>query len=369
MRRSNVRRLLCAVGAAAVLTGGALALESGDGFITLNYLANTFFPSAKSQLEAVQNQAMEEAYAQAAAGIAPGGAGEPDGLSSADFRSRTFAQGDLLTLTTGSGFLMYEGKGELAHDGVVIDVTDGTEVPTGSFLAAGHRYLVGEDTSAAVAVRSGVLYLGLEGHYSHTDAGTGAPPFVDVAEGDWYADAVAYAYTNGLFSGTSEDTFSPELPMNRAMVMTVFYRLAGSPAEELNRAEAEFADVAADSWYAPYVRWGAVQQITAGVGGNRFAPEENVTRQQLLVMLHSFARQYLGLPLSGAASLSGYADGAQVAAWAQEAMSWAVANQLISPAAGGALRPDDPASRAEVAAILMQFHTRCLEPFSSQNIE
>ena len=164
-----------------------------------------------------------------------------------------------------------------------------------------------------------------------------------------------YAYEGGLFSGTSADAFSPGLPMNRAMLVTVMYRLAGSPEGELSQAQASFADVPADSWYASYVRWGVSRGIASGTGADTFSPEESVTRQQLLVMLHSFARQYLGLSLTGAADLSAYGDGGQTASWAQGAVSWAAANGLISPSAEGLLRPGDPASRAEVAAILMKF--------------
>ena len=178
---------------------------------------------------------------------------------------------------------------------------------------------------------------------------------MDVAQGDWYESAVEYAYTNGLFSGTSADAFSPNLTMNRAMLVTVLYRLAGSPEEELSSAQASFWDVAADSWYAPYVRWGYVQGVTAGTGEGSFGPEQSITRQQLLVMLHSFARQYLGLSLTGGADLSQYSDGGQTASWAREAVSWAAANQLIVPSGDGTIRPEDPAGRAEVATILMKF--------------
>ena len=258
MRRPKFRLALCAAGLAAALAGGALALGNGDSLISLSYLTDTFLPSAQSQLEEIQNDAMQEAYDQAAAQL-QGGTGT-SGLYSADFQSRTFSQGDTITLPTGSGLMIYGGTGELAHSGAVIDVTDGTTVPSGTRLTAGHRYLVGEDTSAALAVRSGVMYLGLQGSYTFTDAGKQSLPFVDVAQGDWYESAVEYAYTNGLFSGTSADAFSPNLTMNRAMLVTVLYRLAGSPEEELNSAQASFWDVAADSWYAPYVRWGYCKQ-------------------------------------------------------------------------------------------------------------
>ena len=272
MRRPKFRLALCAAGLAAALAGGALALGNGDSLISLSYLTDTFLPSAQSQLEEIQNDAMQEAYDQAAAQL-QGGTGT-SGLYSADFQSRTFSQGDTITLSTGSGLMIYGGTGELAHSGAVIDVTDGTTVPSGTRLTVGHRYLVGEDTSAALAVRSGVMYLGLQGSYTFTDSGKQSLPFVDVAQGDWYESAVEYAYTNGLFSGTSADAFSPNLTMNRAMLVTVLYRLAGSPEEELNSAQASFWDVAADSWYAPYVRWGYVQGVTAGTGEGSFGPEQ-----------------------------------------------------------------------------------------------
>ena len=143
--------------------------------------------------------------------------------------------------------------------------------------------------------------------------------------------------------------------MIRAMRVTVFYRLAGSPEGELNAADASFTDVADGSWYAPFVRWGYVQGVTAGMGDGSFAPEQSVTRQQILVMLHSFARQYLKLTPTGTADLSIYGDGGQVAGWARDAVSWAVSAGLIVPSGEGTLRPADPASRAEVAAILMKF--------------
>lgn len=159
---------------------------------------------------------------------------------------------------------------------------------------------------------------------------------------------------NGLFSGMSADRFSPGTTMNRAMLVTVFYRLAGSPEGELNAADASFTDVADGSWYAPFVRWGYVQGVTAGMGDGSFAPEQSVTRQQIMVMLHSFARQYLkrSPPARRTVHLWGRRTGGRLG---RDAVSWAVSAGLIVPSGEGTLRPADPASRAEVAAILMKF--------------
>ena len=229
------------------------------------------------------------------------------------------------------------------------------EIPSGSKLTPGHRYLAGEDTSAVISVRSGAMYLGLQGSYGYEPGGGDPMPFVDVAQGDWFQSAVEYVYGNGLFSGMSADRFSPGTTMNRAMLVTVFYRLAGSPEGELNAADASFTDVADGSWYAPFVRWGYVQGVTAGMGDGSFAPEQSVTRQQILVMLHSFARQYLKLTPTGTADLSIYGDGGQVAGWAREAVEWAVAQGLLAGrSAGGVqtLAPLGTVTRAEFSAVL-----------------
>ena len=353
MRRKTARLLLSGGVLAAVLSGGAAALSGGDGLVSLRDLNEVFLPKAQTQMEERMDSALQSTYDQALAQVQGESGG--GGLYSADLRSRTFRQGDVLTLPTGSGVLTLAGTGEVIHSGAFIDVTEGAEVPSGSRLTPGHRYLTGEDTSAVLSVRSGAMYLGLQGSYGYEPGGGDPLPFVDVAQGDWFQAAVEYVYRNGLFSGMSADRFSPGTPMNRAMLVTVFYRLAGSPEGELNAADASFTDVAGDSWYAPFVRWGYAQGVTAGMGDGSFAPEQSVTRQQLLVMLHSFARQYLKLEPTGAADLSIYGDGGQVADWARDAVSWAVSAGLIVPSGEGTLRPADPASRAEVAVILMKF--------------
>lgn len=354
MRRKTARLLLSGGVLAAVLSGGAAALSGGDGLVSLRDLNEVFLPKAQTQMEERMDSALQSTYDQALAQV-QGESGGGGGLYSADLRSRTFRQGDVLTLPTGSGVLALAGTGEVIHSGAFIDVTEGAEVPSGSRLTPGHRYLTGEDTSAVLSVRSGAMYLGLQGSYGYEPGGGDPLPFVDVAQGDWFQAAVEYVYRNGLFSGMSADRFSPGTTMNRAMLVTVFYRLAGSPEGELNAADASFTDVADGSWYAPFVRWGYVQGVTAGMGDGSFAPEQSVTRQQILVMLHSFARQYLKLTPTGTADLSIYGDGGQVAGWARDAVSWAVSAGLIVPSGEGTLRPADPASRAEVAAILMKF--------------
>ena len=158
MRRKTARLLLSGGILAAVLSGGALALSGGDSLISLRELNEIFLPKAQTQMEERMNSALQSTYDQALA-QSQGESGGGGGLYSADLRSRTFHQGDTLTLPAGSGVLAMAGTGEVIHSGAFIDVTEGVEIPSGSKLTPGHRYLAGEDTSAVISVRSGAMYL------------------------------------------------------------------------------------------------------------------------------------------------------------------------------------------------------------------
>ena len=118
-----------------------------------------------------------------------------------------------------------------------------------------------------------------------------------------------------------------------------------------------FRDVADSAWYAPYVKWAAAQKITAGTSPDTFAPEQQVTRQQVAVLLYSFAGNYLGKQTDQRADLSGYSDLNQASDWAREALSWAVGTGIMGSSSSDrlTLSPQKSASRAEVAAMLRAF--------------
>lgn len=362
--KHTLKRLLCALLAAGLLAGACLALAPEDSLATLSWLSGSFLPqavkdgaeAADKQLQQTFDSAKEEldsvhSKLLAQAGVS-GGTQYSEGLS-----SRDWSDGGVLELPTGSVFLMLDGAAGVTHSGAVIDVTQGSEVPSGARLAAGHRYLVGEDTAAQVTILSGAARLGVQGGYTHTAGRTNPTPFFDVCQTDWFYSAVGYVYERGLFSGMEEHAFSPGSAMNRAMLMTVLYRLAGTPEQELHDAQASFSDVPGSAWYAPYVRWGASQGITAGTGENIFSPELQITREQLAVLLYSFASNYMGLTPEARADLSGYVDLDSASDWAREALSWAVSQGIISSASADALvlNPKSSATRVEVSAMLRAF--------------
>ena len=175
-------------------------------------------------------------------------------------------------------------------------------------------------------------------------------PFVDVAAEDWYGDAVAAVYARGLMTGTAEDTFAPELAATRGMVVSILHRLAGSPTVN---AEV-FEDVAVDDWYGQAVAWAASEGIASGMSAETFSPNAAVTREQLAALLCNFAAQQ-GVDTTARSDLSNFDDAATVSDWAQDAVSWAHAEGLIAGTSATTLSPQGEATRAQLAAMLVRF--------------
>lgn len=175
-------------------------------------------------------------------------------------------------------------------------------------------------------------------------------PFVDVAAEDWYGDAVAAVYARGLMTGTAEDTFAPELAATRGMVVSILHRLAGSPTVS---AEV-FADVAADDWYGQAVAWAANEGIASGTSAETFSPNAAVTREQLAALLCNFVAQQ-EVDTTARSDLSCFDDAATVSDWAQDAVSWAHAEGLLAGTSATTLSPQGEATRAQLAAMLVRF--------------
>lgn len=175
-------------------------------------------------------------------------------------------------------------------------------------------------------------------------------PFVDVAAEEWYGEAVAAVYARGLMTGTAEDTFAPELAASRGMVVSILHRLAGSPTVN---AEV-FEDVAADDWYGQAVAWAASEGIASGTSAETFSPNAAVTREQLAALLCNFAAQQ-GMDTTVRSDLSSFNDAATVSDWAQNTVSWAHAEGLLAGTSATMLAPQGEATRAQLAAMLVRF--------------
>ena len=179
-------------------------------------------------------------------------------------------------------------------------------------------------------------------------------PFIDVAEDAWYYDGVKYVHQNGLMAGTSANTFEPETDTTRAMLVTILYRLEGSPSMEDEIWGYPYADVEAQSWYGTAVYWARLHGIVKGYNDELFGPGDVITREQMAVILYRYA-QYKGYDVSARGDLGKYTDGDQTSSWALEAVRWANAAGLINGTDNAALLPQGSATRAQAAAILTRF--------------
>lgn len=176
-------------------------------------------------------------------------------------------------------------------------------------------------------------------------------PFGDVKSGDWFYNDVKYVYDKGMMAGTAADVFAPNATTTRAMIVTILYRLEGSPAVT---GGSVFTDVPDGQWYTDAVKWAAANQIVNGTSATTFAPNAPITREQMAAILYRYA-QYKGYDVSGKADLSGYADNGQVSAYAKDALAWANAAKLINGVTNTTLDPQGSATRAQVSAILHRF--------------
>ena len=208
--------------------------------------------------------------------------------------------------------------------------------------------LIDEDGIAALPMRHASQYAIVIDDHSH--AAEAALPFTDVNADDWFSDVVRYVYEQGLMIGTSDREFSPNLTTTRGMIVSILNRLEDGPTAEA----AGFTDVADGDWYADAVNWAASEGIVAGYEDQTFRPNDPITREQLAAMLMNYAA-WKGEDVSARADLSGYNDAASVSSWAAETVQWAVADGLISGMPGNLLEPQGSATRAQVAAILERF--------------
>lgn len=252
-----------------------------------------------------------------------GGQTPPDG------EGQTPPDGEGQTPPDGEGQTPPDGEGQTPPDG------NGQNPGSDSTAVSSNRFYMTDQVNAF----SGV-----------TNESANTLPFTDVAQGTWYYDAVVYAYNSGLVSGTSSTTFSPDLTMTRAMLVSILYRMEGEPTA----SGTSFADVAQGTWYADAVAWAAKEEIVAGYPNGNFGPEDTVTREQTAAILYRYAA-YKGYSMDAEADLSKYTDAAAVSSYALDAMKWANANGLIVGTSDTTLEPQGSATRAQATSILSRF--------------
>ena len=179
-------------------------------------------------------------------------------------------------------------------------------------------------------------------------------PFTDIADNAWYADAVRYVYKHGLMAGTSATTFAPDVTTSRSMIATILWRMAGSPV--VNYAMT-YTDVAQGQWYSEAVRWATSEGVVGGYGNGLFGTNDPITREQFAAMLYRFAQeQGYDVSIGENTNILSYTDVADLSEYAIPATQWAVGAGIINGTGDGStLTPQGQATRAQAAVMLMRF--------------
>ena len=234
-----------------------------------------------------------------------------------------------------------------------------TDVPAGAYYADAVKWAVAEGITSGTSpttfspnngcTRAQMVTFLWRAHGA--PRATGSNPFTDVAENAWYYEAVEFVYSEGMMNGTSSTTFSPDATTTRGMIVTILHRLAGSPA---SRGSADFLDVPAGQYYSEAVAWASENGIVNGYDDGNFGPDDTITREQMAAILYRYAG-FQGYDMSAKADLSGFSDAGTVSGYAQEAIRWANAAGLVSGTSTTTISPKAGATRAQVAAILMRF--------------
>ena len=179
---------------------------------------------------------------------------------------------------------------------------------------------------------------------------TQAMPFTDVDTNDWYYETVKTAYEKGLMNGVSDTEFGADTNVTRGMFVTVLYRMENEPvAPKLN-----FTDVESGAYFADAIAWANANNIVSGVTDTEFAPNDNITREQMATILFRYAT-YKGMDtVTLAENLGQFTDNSEISEYAVSALNWAVGNNVMSGKGNGILDPKGFATRAEAAAVLVR---------------
>ncbi|MFV0441927.1 MAG: S-layer homology domain-containing protein [Lachnospirales bacterium] len=236
------------------------------------------------------------------------------------------------------------------ENGLITGIKDGVKVAI-PVLSAGDVLVVVDEFGNETIVKkslieNGTAYALLNGS-CELKVINNAKEFGDVSDGSWYNSSVDFVSSHELFEGVSQGVFAPNENMSRAMLATVLMRL-----DDGNSGTSSFDDVPSNAWYANSVGWAANAGVINGTGDGNFRPNDDITREQLAVMMYNYTN-YAGLDTSGYGS-SSFSDSSDISFWATDAMDWAVSNGILQ-GNNNNLNPKDNATRAEVAAVVERF--------------
>lgn len=341
-----VSLLLC-MGFALAGAGGA-----GDPLVSLSYIRDIFMPSVLVQAEGrldTELENLKNEYAVRAEALFDTATSRFN--YSGGYRELAFSKGGILEMDELTSFVLFSGSANIViNSGEVIDVTTGQPVTSGAILSLNHRYFAVEETSALVRMYSESTGL-VDGYYLHEATGIIPPElqFIDVPGDHWANEYITFLAEKGLVNGIGDSVFAPANTVTRAAFVTILGRLAGVDISQYNTTE--FTDVEPDSWYGPYISWASQNGIVNGYGERKFGPGDNITREQMAVLIMRYVA-FAGLTLPSVNEGEEFADGDQISEYAVDAAVLAQKAGIITGKPGGVFDPKGTALRAEISAVI-----------------
>ncbi len=306
-------------------------------------LSAAILPDEFLEAENALSSALRAYEAAKVYGKAPGGSG---GLLPGLTEKQTI---EVTASAIGNGKILNGYENQLVRYGTSVTVMaipeDGYEVE--KVVVNGKQYSADD----IVTIASVTAKTHIEFYFREKAEEPKAPRFTDVAPGSWYFDAVEKIAEMGLFAGTSETEFSPDMPMTRAMLVTVLHRLDGKPSVS---ADVKFGDVAPGEWYTDAIAWASTNGIVNGYTADTFGTNDSISRQDMVTILYRYLR-YKGLTPAAGAALDAYTDANMLSDYAKPAMEWANATGLVKGTSDTTLSPKDNCTRAQVATIILRY--------------
>ena len=340
--------LLCC---ACILLTGAVGSKE-DPLISLNYLYHRFAPQVQESVGASITEQLAETGDELNGRLE--GIWFPEnreGEFASQFTPLELQDGAVLELSDFSSFVLLQGEGKLmVLEGEVLDLSTGGVCADGSFLVHRHRYFAAEAARARIRLYGDPASGMVDGFYS-VDNESVMPTeerFLDVSDGFWAAPYIWRLYELGVVNGVETHRFAPGDMVTRAAFVTILGRLFGVDTAAYERES--FGDVKSGSWYGPYVAWAAEQGITVGYDDGSFRPDQQISREQLAVMLQRYLR-LTGLE-SAPEEREAFADESAVSGWALEAVCLMRDMGLMNGRGENRFEPKGTATRAEICTVV-----------------
>ena len=364
---------LVALGACLVillgLCFGAKAAAGGadDPLVSVSYLYNTILPRLESLFRQETEEGLDaqaEEYAARLNAVLPPEESPWDRANG--FTALTLRDGGSVRLGPFGKFMLSEGSARLhIYYGDVIDLSEGRLCADGEELVPAHRYFTAEDSEALIRVYSEDALGFVDGDHLAQESGDFdiSERFLDI-EGHWGRSQILALAEAGLVNGMDAHHFEPERKVTRAMFVTILGRMYG--LHEDFAAPISFSDVSEDDWVVPYVTWASLSGIVTGYDDGSFAPNREITREQMALILVRYCEAY-GYHLPEEEDVPAFTDEGSISPWALDAVLKSRRCGLINGRDDGSFDPTGTATRGEMCAVISRLLEKTMETGSESN--